>query len=359
MALRDVQDEVVNRLGERPSLAIVWRAVRQVEDVRGTGQLPQTKYKNCGRSQSLTAVEQKAIVAFMKKWRMKRFCTCKYIAQALKLKVDRKTIANVLVRHGYHWRQLPKIRGLSDTELAKRKAFVDKFGDKTSSWWQSNMNLVLDGVTLTLARKTLVGRQRHMAQNIKSMWMRPGEERDNETHHYNRYGNQLGTKVPLWGGFTGNGQFTLREWTPRPKMTKAEWAKRIPALKRAVLSTGSPRRTVRAKVWQDNEKFLCQPAQYRSAGLQLERFPPNSGDLNPIETVWAWLRRDLSIKEQADHAVGKVLTVQQFRQRAAQLLKRYGEKKPGSEHSRLEKLVRGMPKRLLKCRERRYGRCGK
>ena len=69
--------------------------------------------------------------------------------------------------------------------------------------------------------------------------------------------------------------------------------------------------------------------------------------------MWAWLRRDLAIKEQADHAVGKVLTAQQFRQRAALLLKQYGEKKPGSDHSRLGKLVRGMPKRLQKCKERR------
>ena len=107
------------------------------------------------------------------------------------------------------------------------------------------------------------------------------------------------------------------------------------------------------------EKFLCQPAEYWSAGLQLERFPPNSGDLRPIETVRAWLQRDLAEKEQADHAVGKVLTAQQFRQRAALLLKQYGEKKPGSDHSRWGKLVRGMPKRLQKCKERRYGRCGK
>jgi len=333
--------------------------VHQVEAVRGTGQLPQNNYKNCGRSHSLTADEQKKVVAFMRQWRGKRFCTCQYIAQALKLKVNRKTIANVLVRHGYHWRQLPKIRGLSEAEPAKREVFVDKYGDKTPSWWQANMNLVLDGVTLTKAPKTLVGRQRHMAQSIKSMWMLEGEQHNNEAHHYNRYGTQLGTKVPLWGGFTGNGQFSLREWTPRPKMTKPEWTKRIPALKRAVLSTESIRRTVRAKVWQDNEKFLCQPVEYRAAGLQLERFPPNSGDLNPIETVWAWLRRDLAIKEQADYAGGKFITVQQFRQRAAQFLKGYGVKKPGSDHSRLEKLVRGMPKRLQKCKERRYGRCGK
>ena len=51
-----------------------------------------------------------------------------------------------------------------------------------------------------------------------------GERFQNDVCHFNRYGIQLGTKIPLWGGFTGRGQFTLREWTPKPKMTKAEWA---------------------------------------------------------------------------------------------------------------------------------------
>ena len=32
---------------------------------------------------------------------------------------------------------------------------------------------------------------------------------DNSLHTYNRYGVQLGEKVPLWGGFTGHGKFTL------------------------------------------------------------------------------------------------------------------------------------------------------
>ena len=182
---------------------------------------------------------------------------------------------------------------------------------------------------------------------------------ENEFHTYNRYGIQLGIKVPLWGGFTGQGQFTLREWTPKPKMTKADWCARIPALKRAVDHADEPRRNVSAKVWHDNEKFLIQPAAYKEQGLQSVRFPPNSGDLSPVETVWAWLRRDLARREQEDFIAGRTISVGQFRQRAAQILKSYGEVKPGHEYSRLAKLVRGMPKRMRKCKLRRYGRCGK
>ena len=352
MSLNSIRDEVVSMIGERPSKKLVWSAVRQMDVSEKTGTIVGAKYANCGRKQLLTPEQQEAVVAFMKRWRKKRFCTCQYIAQALKLKVDRKTIANVLVRHGFRWKRLPQIRGLSPKDLERRKAFVNKHLQKSPGWWQENIGLVLDGVTLTKAPKVLSDKQRHMAQSIKSMWVLDGEQHDNNLHNYNRYGVQLGVKVPLWGGFTGGGSFTLREWTPRAKMTKADWVERLPAVKRAADTTEAGCRAVRAKVWQDNERFLTQPVAYKAHGLQLQSFPTNSGDLNPIETVWAWLRRDLAKREQCDFAAGRDLTIQQFRQRAAQILQGYGYKRPGEEYSPLAKLVRGMPKRLLKCKDR-------
>ena len=68
---------------------------------------------------------------------------------------------------------------------------------------------------------------------------------------------------------------------------------------------------------------------YRKHGLQSVRFPPCSGDLNPIETVWARLRRDLSIREMEDLRVGKHVTAAQYRQRVAQLLNSYAVPAPG------------------------------
>ena len=52
-------------------------------------------------------------------------------------------------------------------------------------------------------------------------------------------------------------------------------------------------------------------------------FPPNSGDINPIETVWARLRKDLAIQEFEDLKNDKVITVASFRKRVAQLLRSY------------------------------------
>ena len=112
-------------------------------------------------------------------------------------------------------------------------------------------------------------------------------------------------------------------------------------------------------VWHDGESFLQQPNLYARNGFTLVRFPSNSGDLRPIETAWAWLRRDLALREQDDYSDKKVLTMAQFRQRAAQILKSYEVKAPGQKWSRPQTPVRGIPARLARCKARRYGRCGK
>ena len=75
----------------------------------------------------------------------------------------------------------------------------------------------------------------------------------------------------------------------------------MPALRRAVEGE------VSKNIWHDNEKFLLQPATYRKFGLRSMPFPPNSGDLNPIETVWASLRKDLSRLELEDLSRGRDL----------------------------------------------------
>ena len=78
-----------------------------------------------------------------------------------------------------------------------------------------------------------------------------------------------------------------------------------------------------------------------------------------IETVWAKLRKDLAVREFDDLRQDKIITVQQFKQRVAQLLHSYSLPGPGEEYSYLEKLVRGMPARLQRSRKNKYGPCGK
>ena len=299
------------------------------------------------------------MVEFVKKWRHKRFCTSQYIKREMRLQASTRTLCRVLNEHGYYWKPVPKVQGISKEHLAARAEFVNKYANRTPAWWQEHMHMVLDGVTLTMPPKTLSGREKHAAQRLTSMWMCSGERLQNDVHTYNRYGIQLGTKIPLWGGFSGGNQFTLRLWTSTPKMTREEWEAQIPFVKAAIDDAYGDGAPSTAWVWHDNERFLLCPEVYKAHGMKLVRFPPNSGDLNPIETVWAWLRRDLMLREQADIQNGRWLTPQQFRQRCAQLLHSYSVPFAGERFSPLQKLIRGMPRRLQRCRANSYGRCGK
>ena len=267
------------------------------------------------------------------------------------MRCKKKTVHRVLNAAGYHWRPVAKKGKLTEVQLRKRKMFVEAHIKHTPAWWRKNIGLVLDGVTLTRAPKPLSGKEKHAAQAIKHMWVKSGESLDNSLHTFNRYGVQLGHKVPFWGGFTGDGTFAFRLWTERSKLDKDTWAAHIPtSVKRAASGRN---------IWHDNEGFLKQPKVYAENSMVMKCFPPNSGDLNPIENVWAWLRRDLAQREMVDHDHGRSLTGAQFRQRASQILRSYSDPPPAGGKSRLEKLIDGMPRRLALCKANHYGKCGK
>ena len=79
LPLPAVRLEVTNALGCTPSVKAVWTAVHAAERSHGGDGVPRTRYANCRRRSKLGDKEQKAIVAFVKAWRNKRFCTCAYM----------------------------------------------------------------------------------------------------------------------------------------------------------------------------------------------------------------------------------------------------------------------------------------
>ena len=89
------------------------------------------------------------------------------------------------------------------------------------------------------------------------------------------------------------------------------------------------------------------------------KFPPNSGDLSPIETRWARLRRDLAVREMAALKAGRCMSVCQYKLRASQILTSCSILRSGGLMSYLSRLWRGMPRRLAKCKANGYGPCGK
>ena len=229
---KDVRDQVHTAGGGRPGRHALEDAVARVDTQQCQAAFQRTgiaslAYQNCGRKPVLTPAQKSAVVDFVKRWRSKRFCTAAYIARELRLTCSKRTVHRVLNEAGYHWRPVAKKSKLTDGQLKVRKDFVDAHIGKTAAWWRQHMGLVLDGVTLTKAPRPLSMREKHAAQAIKHMWVKDGEALDNSLHTHNRYGTQLGDKVPLWGGFTGGGEFSFKLWSERPKLDKGTWAGHI------------------------------------------------------------------------------------------------------------------------------------
>ena len=189
--LSSIRDAVKNLANKRPSEKAVRNAVARMQRTPRGG-IPKCKYANCGRrwgangaSLLLTKKEVSDICAFVKKWRNKKFCCTRYIKAELKLKASLRTIRRTLNRNGYHWRPVPKKQMLTSKDIQSRREFVDRHLKHSPGWWERNLNLVLDGVTLTKAPKTLSGRQKHAAQSITHMWMRKHERPNSDVNTYN------------------------------------------------------------------------------------------------------------------------------------------------------------------------------
>ena len=86
---------------------------------------------------------------------------------------------------------------------------------------------------------------------------------------------------------------------------------------------------------------------------------PNSGDLNPIETVWARLRRDLAVREMADLQAGRFLSTCQYKCRASQILTSYSLPQAWETVSYLSRFLRGMPRKKRERYETVSQACGK
>ena len=61
-------------------------------------------------------------------------------------------------------------------------------------------------------------------------------------------------------------------------------------------------------MWCDGEGTLDIPSEYRKHNLVAIKFPPASPDYNPIETVWAELRKELAKREFEDLKHDTIIT---------------------------------------------------
>ena len=65
--------------------------------------------------------------------------------------MKKRHLAEVVNNHGFFWTKVPKKMRLTEKKM-------DKYVDKSATWWEVSLNLVLDSVTLTMPPASLTSR---------------------------------------------------------------------------------------------------------------------------------------------------------------------------------------------------------
>ena len=74
----DTTRQVKNLQEKQPAMQAVRGAVARI-DKQPKAVFAKTRYANCGRHRSLSESDEARVVSFVKKFRNKHFCTCRYI----------------------------------------------------------------------------------------------------------------------------------------------------------------------------------------------------------------------------------------------------------------------------------------
>ena len=169
---------------------------------------------------------------------------------------------------------------------------------------------VLDGVVITVPPKGLTARENWCRAEETHCWRKPSEAMVEELLAKNAYKKQgkLGTILPLWGGLSADG-FAAVAWHANRKITAEEWAEAVDSGKlQEALEAVNPGRGAPWTVLTDNESFLRAPASeraHRNVRVRLWKIPPSSPDLNPVEKMWAWVRKQVVRMDLQDLRAGK------------------------------------------------------
>ena len=145
--------------------------------------------------------------------------------------------------------------------------------------------------------------------------------------------------------------WALRLWTPTPKMDNAACARSWPGCNAAS-----------AGFTAEDQCVACQRDLFESAGGVQEtrhdicEVPAEQWGSEPCRNSAG---RDLAVQEMEDLQAGRFVGTCQYKRRASLILMSYGIPQAGESISYLSRLVRGMPRRLTKCKANRYGPCDK
>ena len=220
--------------------------------------------------------------------------------------VESSCIRKLLLRKGYRWLPRRQKRKYTKEDRAARERFARGVLRLSRGELRSKLAMSMGGVVLSMPPESEVDRLNYCWGGISHMWRKPSEGNSPRLAGNDDYQKQvpLSRAIPLWGGCSAAG-FHVILWHARKKVKHADWCDAVHEgkLTQAIRSLNPHRRHGPWSVLCDNETFLrhhdCLRA-YAARRVCLWDVPPRSPDLNPIEMFWAWVRRQLRVRDLDD-----------------------------------------------------------
>ena len=301
---------IAQKLQTTPKTIKRWRSVAEDDDEL-------TDDYRSGRSYVLTSIEMEAIVDHAI---INPKTTPKEIKALLNLDCHPRTIRRVLDEAGLFGRITREAPPLKEEHLKKRLAYAEGYSHWTTTGEQAHDWM---RVLWTDEMSIHIGPQgQHWCQRLLNTEWEPSHVMEKQKHP---------PKLHVWGGFSGlsgvEDIYTFEENLDSEGMLK---------ILKSTLHTSSATLKQKGQWWfqQDNDpkhKSKLIQNYLKQQGIDCIEWPPYSPDLNPIENVWAYLKKQVE-KENAT-------TVAELKEAVVKCWQEI-------PHSLCTKLVESIPRRL-------------
>ena len=242
------------------------------------------------------------------------------VAKAMNVKMTAAAVRKHLRSKGYTWLPRAQKRQYSREDMKKRLAFARRLSCLGERALADFVSMAIDGVVLTVAPTGPTDRKNYCLHGETHMWRKRCEANKPELAGDDPFADQipLARAIPLWAGISQQGYCEII-FHKTKKVNTEEWVKEVlkkGKLMAAVRKLQPTRPSGARRILCDNESFLSAKRCalfYKSKGIVLLQIPPRSPDLNPIEMYWAWVRRQMRLKDLEDlrcrrPALGKTAT---------------------------------------------------
>ena len=325
----EIAQQVRNLKGDTPYWKVCRDAFNRLEKPSVS---TKDAYHKCGRKPVLTKPICKWIVARMLSLRRKMEIHSTGL-QALLAKekhiiVHDSSIRKVLKNAGYKYLTRGKKPKYDAKQKETRLTFGKKYATKSQREIDDAIDFFMDGVVWTVPPKNETERENYCRSDIRKVWRRPDEHELEDLAGYDKYAKQVPHNriVPMWGGISRGG-FASVLWHEDRKTNDDEWSNAINdrCLINALKAVNPVKKSGPWKIISDNESFLRADESkkaYRRFAIHLIEMPPRSPDLNPVEKMWGWVRKELRARDLRDFAGGvPVLAKAAYRERIKRLLR--------------------------------------